>query len=213
MKVARAFSRRIPKIGLSAGWLPCLLILIGTIPLLFAEDAGGNFLALHDKSSSQYERDCLPCHADVLTQQSLDTGFSTAHVTMLPLVPGEENRERCAWCHRGVDLVEKSTGNLRKHVRADLCALCHGPSGPGARFYQAGPSPAQPDGPALYELACSPCHGDLANSEVRGESASEIRQAIAENEGGMGPLAVLLTAEIQAIAEALAGSTGSGGGD
>jgi hypothetical protein len=39
---------------------------------------------------------------------------------------------------------------------------------------------------------------------VEGESANEIREKINENEGGMGPLRVLSTQEIQAIAAALA---------
>ena len=56
----------------------------------------------------------------------------------------------------------------------------------------------------LYNLACSACHNDLANSEVGGESAAEIQEKIDDDEGGMGPLAVLSAQEIQAIAAALA---------
>jgi hypothetical protein len=64
-------------------------------------------------------------------------------------------------------------------------------------------SPTHPDGPLLYDLTCSSCHGDLDDSEVRGESASEIAEKIAEDEGGMGPLDVLTAPEIKAIADAL----------
>ena len=59
-------------------------------------------------------------------------------------------------------------------------------------------------GKALYETICSGCHKTLGKSEVKGESASEIKKKIAENEGGMGPLKVLTDAQIQAIANALA---------
>lgn len=213
------------RFALLAGFFLCAFVLIAFHSSGFADDDDGvanaesvsvdavNLLALHDSGSRQYGRRCLDCHADVLTQQSLDPWIPAVHVAMVPHVPGETVEEGCAWCHRSVDLVEKSTGNLRKHVSAALCALCHGPSGPAARFYQSGPSPTQPDGPALYELVCAACHGDLANSEVRGESADEIRGEIADNEGGMGPLSVLSAAEIQAIADALAGPDGSGGGD
>jgi mono/diheme cytochrome c family protein len=93
--------------------------------------------------------------------------------------------------------------------------MCHGPAGPGNKFYQAGLSstletpgvfdPGKPDyGSELYGLACAACHRDLANSEVSGESAEEIREKINEDEGGMGPLRALSTQEIQAIAAALA---------
>jgi mono/diheme cytochrome c family protein len=59
-------------------------------------------------------------------------------------------------------------------------------------------------GQKLYGLYCAGCHDALSNSEVHGESASEIQKKISENEGGMGPLRVLTPAQIQAIATALA---------
>ena len=88
--------------------------------------------------------------------------------------------------------------------------MCHGPfdrngpSGTVKQFYQAGPSPDDPDGAILYEFACAACHKDLASSKVSGESVKDIQKKINENEGGMGPLRVLSTQEIQAIAAALA---------
>jgi len=197
-----------PGIALLAGFFLFAFILIAFLPSGFADDegdiAGVNLIALHDSGSRQYERHCLDCHSDVLAQRSLNPSIPTVHVAMIPFVPGEKNEEKCAWCHRSVDLVQESTGNLRKHVDADLCTLCHGPAGPGPKFYQTGLSQTDPDGPALYELVCATCHGDLANSEVRGESAGEIQEKINENEGGMGPLRVLSGPELQAIADALA---------
>ncbi|MGI9320493.1 MAG: c-type cytochrome, partial [Thiogranum sp.] len=57
----------------------------------------------------------------------------------------------------------------------------------------------------LYELTCSGCHRILADSEVKGESAAEIQSKINGNEGGMGPLGVLNTEQIQSIALVLGG--------
>jgi hypothetical protein len=50
----------------------------------------------------------------------------------------------------------------------------------------------------------------LADSEVQGESAREIREKIDENEGGMGPLNVLSTEDVRAIADALVRPRGGG---
>jgi hypothetical protein len=86
--------------------------------------------------------------------------------------------------------------------------MCHGPAGPGNQFYQTGLSPDAPEGALLYDLACAACHKDLASSKVSGESARDIQKKIDENEAGMGPLRVLSTQEIEAIAIALAESGG-----
>ncbi len=60
------------------------------------------------------------------------------------------------------------------------------------------------DGVTLYENNCVSCHGDLSNSDVCGEDAKEIMEAIAENEGGMSFLSSLSDDQIKSIAEALA---------
>lgn len=147
-----------------------------------------------------------------------------AHGTMLRgnAKPGKEDM-RCQFCHRSVNVVEGPSmpqdamqGAIRKHVDPAVCALCHGPksggqpNSPGPQFYQVGLSQLIPltnplvAGQKLYGLYCAGCHNPLANSEVRGESASEIQKKINENEAGMGPLRVLTAAQIQAIATALA---------
>jgi cytochrome c553 len=162
-----------------------------------------NIFAQHNRASPRYNKNCTDCHAEILTEQSLNPSIRTAHVIMLPKTPGEKDDQKCLWCHKTVDLDQKSAGNLRRHVDVMLCSLCHGAGGVEKQFYQAGLSPDNPDGPLLYDLTCAACHNDLANSEVKGESASEIQENINENEGGMGPLNFLSTAEIQAIANAL----------
>ena len=68
------------------------------------------------------------------------------------------------------------------------------------------------DGAALYSTSCQGCHGPLATSQVRGASAGEIRSAINENEGGMGVLSGLTSAQLTAISAALSGATSTGGG-
>jgi hypothetical protein len=174
-------------------------------------DPRKNIIAQHDRSSKQYKKGCKDCHADIHIGTSLDPFISTAHRGMFPFAAGRPGSDKqCTWCHRTVDLSqgtqvkEKSLGNVRRHVDVRLCTLCHGPDrGPGEQFYQSGLSPTNPDGPLLYGLVCSGCHGPLENSKVRGESARDIRKKIDENEGGMGVLEVLSTEEIDALAAAL----------
>jgi len=128
---------------------------------------------------------------------------------MRPYAPGKEDTQ-CTWCHRTVNLMQgvqsgaNSKAPLRKLVDPVLCSVCHLPDGPAKQLYESGPSRTNPDGRQLYELVCAACHGPLANSAVHGESASEIWGKINENEGGMGPLRVLSTQQIEAIANALA---------
>lgn len=180
-------------------------------------DGEVNLVALHNRRSSRFhDEGCRECHADIHSRESLDPTLPTAHRVMLPFSPGKARSDRqCLFCHPTVDLVqgtqrvEDSAGNLRRHVDVAICTLCHAPR-PGAsarQLYQATLlSPTDPDGPRLYRLLCSGCHGDLADSEVNGESASEIWDAIEEDEGGMAPLAVLTANEIRAIAAVLADS-------
>jgi cytochrome c5 len=155
----------------------------------------------------------------------------TAHGTMLRgnFKPGERGHDtQCQFCHRSVNVVEGPRmpqdalqGAIRKRVDPAVCTLCHGPKtggqpgSPGPQFYQVGLSQLIPvtglpaadllaNGQKLYGLVCAGCHNPMAHSEVRGKSATEIREKITENEGGMGPLRVLTAAQIQAIATALA---------
>lgn len=190
-------------------------LLLGVILILAStertqsDDSGGNFIALHDRNSSRYDKDCTECHADIFSEQSLNPNIAAAHKAMRPFVPGKNDNDRCAWCHKTVDLLQKSAGNIRRNVDVMLCAICHGPFDRSLQprpkqFYEAGLDPSQPDGPALYGLLCESCHRPLENSKVRGESAREIQKKISENEGGMGPLFFLTSQEIQAIADALA---------
>ncbi len=176
------------------------------------DDNGGpsvsteNLLALHNSSSPQYNKNCSTCHEGIHTRQTLDPSIPDAHVAMLPFAAGEtDSDKKCTWCHRSVDLVQAAGSpltlrtSLRKRIDVKLCTLCHGPDGPAKQFYRVSLSALNPDGPELYDLICSGCHGVLANSQVAGESAAEIQEKITENEGGMGPLGVLKNAQSGSI--------------
>jgi len=75
-----------------------------------------------------------------------------------------------------------------------------------------GPCTTASEGASLYAASCQTCHGPLATSDVRGESLSDIREAISENEGGMGKLSGLTTTQLTAIAGALSGVATTCGG-
>ncbi|MBI4518524.1 MAG: hypothetical protein HY699_22225 [Deltaproteobacteria bacterium] len=95
-----------------------------------------NVRALHTSGSSQYDANCLKCHADVLTEQSLNPQIPGPHPAMLLWVGGATNAA-CTFCHKAVDFDRASAANVRRNVDVQTCAICHGPSGPGQQFYQS----------------------------------------------------------------------------
>jgi len=95
-----------------------------------------NFISLHDSSSPQYDSDCVSCHADILTRQSLDPSISDAHVAMLPWTSGATNNDKCVFCHESVDVLQKSSATVRRSVDVELCIECHGPGGIGGEYYK-----------------------------------------------------------------------------
>src|SRR2546425_3164639 len=60
-----------------------------------------------------------------------------------------------------------------------------------------------PNGAALYASKCQGCHGSLATPNFSNRTFAGIKAAIVGNVGGMGFLASLTDAELQAIANAL----------
>ena len=103
-----------------------------------AED---NVAAQHDVDGPEYRADCLTCHSDVLTEQTQDPRIPSFHQAMMPYTPGYNpahgpNDDVCVQCHRFVEISQDSAGALRKQVDPQMCALCHGPSGPGHPFYE-----------------------------------------------------------------------------
>jgi hypothetical protein len=91
MNIKKIFSKRKMGIGVLVG-----LYLFTWGPNIFAdeEDDGGeidprkNIIAIHDSNSSQYNKDCLDCHADILSAQSLDPSISNVHVAMFDFAAG-----------------------------------------------------------------------------------------------------------------------------
>ena len=190
---------------------PCLLL--AGVPSSAEDEVDElkNVIAIHDSGTRSYKEHCNECHDDIHSAQSMDPAIPAAHLAMFPFSPGKPgDDEQCVWCHRSVDLTagsqseEKTIGNLRKRVDATACVLCHGSEGPGTQFYQVAFSSFQFDGVELYDLACAGCHRDLAESQVRGARVDKVQKMIDEDKGGMGPLIVLTTEEIEAIAGALA---------
>jgi hypothetical protein len=220
MELRKIFSKRKTAIGLLAG-----VYFFTWVPNILADDDDDqidprkNIIAIHDSSSDEYKNKCSECHASIPQAQSLESSIApAAHVAMFDFAPGKPGDDKqCIWCHRTVDLVQGSAGNLRKQVDATLCTLCHGApprevinnkeperSATAKQFYQAGLSPTDPDGPALYDLACAACHRNPENSQVKGARTDQIQRAIEKDKGKMGPLTVLSIQEIQAIEDALA---------
>ena len=190
---------------------PCLLL--AAVPSSADDDSDElkRVIAIHDSGTRPYDKHCNDCHGDVHTAQSMDPAIPAAHAAMFPFAPGKPGEDKqCVWCHRSVDLTagtqleEKTRGNLRKRVDATACVLCHGSEGPGTQFYQVAFSSFQFDGAELYDLVCAACHKDLAESKVRGARVDKVEKAIDHDKGGMGPLSVLTTEEIEAIAAVLA---------
>jgi len=104
-----------------------------------------NLVALHKPLSPQYDGQCLKCHADIITQTTLNPNIYTAHQIMILAgielgidpIQGVRNRD-CRICHAHVDFPpDGPSADIRKHVSVSLCAECHGPTGTPP-YYQAG---------------------------------------------------------------------------
>ncbi|MGC8916820.1 MAG: hypothetical protein ACP5NF_07570 [Thermoanaerobaculum sp.] len=125
-------------------WLLALgVVLLGALPGAGQGQGRGepNLVAIHDPASPDFGRDCLSCHQAVLQESSSDPRVAAIHIKMLPYTPGFNPRRGvtsavCVQCHRSTDTREGSAAGLRVQVDRKLCALCHGPSGPGKPLYK-----------------------------------------------------------------------------
>jgi len=94
-------------------------------------------------------------------------------------------------------MQKKGTGSLFVLVTAIGFSLTvHSSSGAAAAI----------DGSALYTADCAKCHGPLAASSKKGATVAQIQTGIA-SVSAMKSLSTLTTAQVQAIAAALSGST------
>jgi len=99
-----------------------------------------------------------------------------------------------------------STGSTTPSPRKAVTTLSTGsPASPTL----AAASGAGGNGAAIYGSSCASCHGPLAGSSKTGATAARIQSAISSNAGGMGSLASMPPADLQAVAAALGGNGGS----
>ncbi len=100
-----------------------------------------NIVQLHDSGSPEYNSDCILCHGDMSDEKSLSASVPGIHPWMCPYVyqaagQTEMNNDVCIYCHKSVDFLETSAGNLRKQVAASECRTCHTVAGPGRELYE-----------------------------------------------------------------------------
>ena len=152
---------------------------------------------------------------------NIDSG--TFYPENMPGQPGQVDgaalyASNCSSCHKALssstvkgataaaiqEAIRNDTGDMGSlrnltalHIQAIAAALAGGTTTP--------PPPVTTDGAALYAGNCSSCHGAMASSTVNTRTASAITTAIRNNTGGMGSLSGLTSAQITAIATALAG--------
>jgi hypothetical protein len=98
-----------------------------------------------------------------------------------------------------------ANGQRTRTVMTKTPAGCTGTPSTAAVLTQAC-TPPTTNGTTLYMQRCSACHGSIQRSQVRGVSASDIKEAISEV-SAMSFLKFLTNAKIQAIADALETTT------
>lgn len=103
------------------------LLLIASVAMA----AEPNLVELHKNAATMTNRQCLTCHAKILSEKTADKKFKTMH--RLHLESKLETPKKCAACHASVDLREGSAGALRKQVDPQACAGCHDGGMKGAK--------------------------------------------------------------------------------
>ncbi len=101
-------------------------ILMAGVLMLIASRAlaaGQNLVELHKNSGTMTNKQCLKCHAKILTEKTANRKYKTMH--RVHLESKLETPKNCADCHVSVDLREGSAGALRKQVDPQICAGCH----------------------------------------------------------------------------------------
>lgn len=96
-------------------------------------DPNVNLSAVHNPASSSYDKACLSCHIDKLTEKSKSATVPGFHQRKLgtsdggaPVIPGATPDAKCVFCHKTVDMSPNRSGaGLRRQVDPTLCAGCH----------------------------------------------------------------------------------------
>lgn len=99
-----------------------------------------NLIAMHDASSDEYNSDCMLCHGDMQCGITLNAAVPEIHVRMTKYILQATNTTKitdttCIYCHKTVDFINYSAGNIRRQVATEVCDQCHGPEGPGKPLY------------------------------------------------------------------------------
>ncbi len=100
-----------------------------------------NIVQLHDASSPLYDSDCMKCHGDMTDETTLDATVMGVHPKKCPqvfLAAGVTTYTNavCVYCHKSVDILGSSAGNLLKQVEVAECRACHTAAGPGKVLYK-----------------------------------------------------------------------------
>jgi NAD-dependent SIR2 family protein deacetylase len=104
----------------------CLLLLASV-----AMAAEQNLVELHKNAGTLTNKQCLKCHAKILSEKTANKKFKTMH--RMHLESKLETPKKCAECHASVDLRQGSAGALRKQVDPQICAGCHDGNMKGAK--------------------------------------------------------------------------------
>lgn len=164
-----------------------------------AASAPASFNAAPD-GASLYASNCAFCHGPITSSSKRGASFPRIQ-TAISLNSGGMGSLATMQASDMMAIVSAlNTGGMT--VSAPTMASAAAPAGGGS------------GGSSLYDSSCASCHGPLASSSKKGAAASAIQGAISANTGGMGRLSSLSAADVQSIADALAGggAGGSGGG-
>lgn len=145
-------------------------------------------------TSSLYDTNCAGCHGPLATSAKRGATAARIQAAIAANIAGKSRFS--------------SLSAAEIQAIADALAIpattAPAPPTPAAPTIGSTPAPTQPDGAALYTANCSGCHGALATSAKQGVTVARIQAAIAANIAGKSRFATLTTAELQAIADALA---------
>jgi mono/diheme cytochrome c family protein len=137
-------------------------------------------------TSSQYDANCAGCHGPLATSTKRGATVARIQAAIAANIGG--------------------MGRFSTLSPADIQAIADALSGTATAASTTSSPVTSADGGALYAANCAGCHGALANSSKLGRTAAQIQAAIG-GIGAMGSLATLTTAQVQAIATALATTT------
>lgn len=159
---------------------------------LMASTSSYCFAATASEGAALYTMKCLSCHGPLETSNKVG---ATAGMIQNAIY----------YNYGGMSFLSNLTVADIQGIAAALYMYI--PSLPPIPPSPPAPTPPDPqwDGAALYGSYCSSCHNPLASSTKAGATESDIQAAISSNTGGMGYFSTLTSAQVSAIATALAG--------